>query len=81
MITLISTFLRHYIFCFFGASVRFLWDLVITKFRRNHKTIKFKDYRNYNEHPDVEMIDAIVGFIIFGIIIGIFIRVTTRNGW
>ncbi len=81
MITFISTFLRHYVFCLLGALVRFLWDLVMNKFKKRPQVIKFKDYRNYSENPDTEMIDAIIGFIIFGAIIGVFIRVTNRHGW
>jgi hypothetical protein len=43
--------------------------------------VRFKDYHNYDEHPESEMLDAIIGFIIFGVMIGIFIKVTDRHGW
>lgn len=81
MVTLISTFLRHYILCFFGALVRYSLDCLTGKKKKEGKKITFKDYRNYDEKPDVEILDAIVGFIIFGIIISVFVRVTTINGW
>jgi hypothetical protein len=81
MVSLIITFLRHYIFCFLGASLRFLWDLIIVKLNNKRHNIRFKDYHNYDEHPESEMLDAIIGFIIFGVMIGIFIKVTDRHGW
>lgn len=81
MISFISIILRHYVFCFLGASVRYLWDLIVLKVTKGKRTIKFKDYRNYDEHQDVEMIDAIVGFIIFGLIIAFFVRLARINGW
>ena len=81
MISFISTFLQHYIFCFLGALARYLWDLIRTKINRNIKVGKFKDYRNYSEHPDVEIIDSIVGFMIFGLLLAVLIRIARINGW
>jgi len=81
MITFLSTLLRHYIFCFIGASLRFLWDLIIIKTKKKHQSIKFKDYHNYDENSDTEIIDAIVGFIVFGIIIFISIKVINKHSW
>lgn len=81
MITFIATILRHYIFCFLGGLFRYLWDLTISKITKDGKIIRYNDYRDYNEHPDVEMIDAIVGFVIFGGIIAIFVRLARINGW
>ncbi|MBA5792434.1 hypothetical protein H3159_06565 [Flavobacterium sp. xlx-221] len=75
MISLISTFLRHYLFCFLGASFRYLFDFL--KYKLTKKTPKpiFKSYRNYEESPDVEMIDAIIGFITLGILLMIIIPI------
>lgn len=81
MISFVSTFLRHYVFCFFGALIRFLWDLVMIMFKKRPQSARFKDYRNYSEHPDTEMIDAVMGFVVFGVIIAIFIRITDWYNW
>lgn len=79
MISFISTFLRHYIICFFGALVRYFLD--VCKLKKTGKKIRFKEYRNYSEKPDVEMLDAIVGSIVCGILLILFMNIMRRNGW
>lgn len=79
MISFISTVLRHSIFCFFGALIRYFLD--IWKFRKTAKKIRFKEYHNYSEKPDVEMLDAIVGSIVCGILLILIMNIVRRNGW
>lgn len=81
MISFISLIIRQHIFCFLGASIRYLIDFVKAKISKTERIYSFKEYRNYEEKADVEMLDAIIGFCVFGIIIIFLVTIFNRREW
>lgn len=73
MISLITYFLRHYIICFFGALIRYIFDRLLFLLKNKSFVITFKEYRDYHEKGDQEFIDAIIGSIFLMIVIGVTI--------
>lgn len=61
---MIGIFIRHYIFCFLGASTRFVIQPVLPK----KPNLTFKQIYDYKKYPENEITDAIIGFIILGTI-------------
>lgn len=81
MTSFISTIIHHYVICFFGALVRYLLDFFTSKVPKDGKKMSFKEYHNYDEKPDIEMLDAIVGSIFCGILLIFIIGIIRRSGW
>lgn len=61
---------------FAGAVVRYMFDFVKYK-----NSSCFKEYHNYNEKPELEMLDAIIGFFIIGILIVVLVSIFHKHGW
>lgn len=65
---MISVLLRHYLFCFLGASVRYLLNRFVTFNRKNKKKLKFSEVWNYEKNKENQILDAIIGFFVLGLI-------------
>lgn len=81
MISFIGIILRNYIFCFLGACVRYLLDLIKSIVKKENKVTDFKKYRDYDKQQDLKMLDAIIGFFVFTILVTIIVRVIKVNQW
>ncbi len=67
---MLTIFIRHYLFCFLGVSARYLFIKTKALFV-NIKTPRFKELFNYKKYPENEIMDAILGFIVIGIILSL----------
>lgn len=65
---MIGVLLRHYLFCFLGASVRYLLNRFITFNRKNKKKLKFSEVWNYEKNKENQILDAVIGFFVLGLI-------------
>lgn len=59
---MLSIIIRQYVFCLCGAFLRYLYAYV---FKR--QVIQFKEVWDYEKHPENEITDAILGFLVIGI--------------
>lgn len=55
-----KVFFTHYILCFIGASIRFIYLKLKNLNKTNTNVVTFKELWNYKHKPDVEMLDAIM---------------------
>ena len=62
-------FFMHSLICFIGAFIRFLFFRIKNLKKVEKENIKFKEIRNYKEKPDVEMLDAILGGVVLGVLL------------
>jgi len=67
---MLTIFIRHYLFCFLGVSVRYLFMKTKALFV-NIKTPRFKELYNYKKYPENEITDAILGFVVLGVILSL----------
>lgn len=75
MIYIVVIWIRQYIFCFLGSLTRYIIDKCLRMIGISNKKVVFKKYTDYQMYPENEMIDNILGFIIFGLIISVVINV------
>ncbi len=81
MINLFIIFFRKYLFLYLGASFRYFFDFLYFKIKGDKNKLSIKDYYNYKEQPDNELIDGIIGFLVLGSLIAIFVKLARINGW
>jgi hypothetical protein len=75
MIHIIIIWLRQKVFCFLGSLTRYIIDKCLRMIGISNKKVAFKKYTDYQMYPENEMIDSILGFIIFSFIISFVINV------
>lgn len=81
MIHVFTIFFRKYLFLYLGASFRCFFDLLYFRIKGDKRKLNIKDYYNYNEQPDKELIDGIIGFFVLGCLIAIFVKIARVNVW
>ena len=81
MIYFFTILFRKYLFLYLGASFRYFFDFLYFKIKGDKRKLNIKDYYNYNEQPDKELIDGIIGFFVLGCLIAIFVKIARVNSW
>ncbi|GEM_PF-5097091 len=65
---MIGFVLRHYLFCFLGSTVRYLLKRFVAMNRKNKNKLKFSEVWNYEKNKENQILDAVIGFFVLGLI-------------
>ena len=70
---MLQYFFLHYVLCLTGALTRFLFYKIKSISTKNNDK-EFKDFYFYYEKPDIEMLDAVLGSFVLGVIVYILFK-------